>query len=167
MRYYSNHVYCTKSHRGGSYRSRHMVSIEEYLGDTDDIDPDWLTLIQMDDVVDTEKQARDALRGFNFPSEDYVTSCPSLKPEVIAWINENIKPPNSPVDLKNDQWGWAMGNDSYRIGASINLNLWFYRRSDAMAFIRKWSVHKKPTSYFNYFSGYRWTLGADGKIIKG
>jgi hypothetical protein len=149
-----------------------MVSIEKYINDSEDvgkhgINPDWIALIDVIDQIDTEKYERYKARGKDYPPKEFVAECPTLKPEVLAWLHENIKPPKSPADLKEDQWGWAMGNPSYRIRGMIGLNLWFYRRSDAMAFIRTWSVYKKPTSYFNYFSGYRWTLGKNGKIKKG
>lgn len=165
MHYHSNVMYCTQSHwTDEMYESAHYVRIPKYVpGGSLELDPDWKTLIDVIDVMDTEKQARYLEQGLNYVSAVFKTQCPSLKPEVLAWITDIVTPPKSPADYKFDQWGWAMGSDSFRLHNPTQFELWFYRRSDAMAFIRKWSIHKKPTSYFNYFSGHRWELDANGK----
>lgn len=169
MHYHSNHMYCTECHwNGEQYWSRHHVTFDRSNSVGDDgvlvPNPDWDRLIEEPELLDSEKRDRQRARGLSYPDEDYLAPCPTLKPEILEWLRIHVRPPASPSDLKGDPWGWAMGNPSYRMRGFHSFALWFYRRKDAMAFIREWSVHKKPTSYFNYFSGHRWTLDpATGK----
>jgi len=89
---------------------------------------------------------------------------PQLKPEVIDWLNENVN--DDPKPYNQCAKGWCMGNDGYRASDShSNLCLFFYRRSDAMAFVKQWSVHKKPTTYLNYFKDIRKEL-IGGKLVQ-
>jgi hypothetical protein len=73
---------------------------------------------------------------------------PNLAPKVIEWLNENVL--DSSSDKKQPQ-GWAIGNEDYRANSHNSITLWFIRRGDAMKFIKEWSVHKKPTTFLNYF----------------
>ena len=85
---------------------------------------------------------------------------PSLKKEVVDWLNENIK---DNLKDKDQPQGWCVGNDSYRSTSHCQLNLWFYRRGDAMKFIKVWSSHQKPTTYLDYFKDIYKEL-VDGKL---
>jgi len=83
-------------------------------------------------------------------NQDTVT----LKPEVIDWLNENIQDKidtdeNTPV---NERKGWCIGNDEYNSHKSYEINVLFARQKDALKFIDKWSIYKKPTFYFDYFN---------------
>lgn len=64
-----------------------------------------------------------------------------LKPEVFKWLEENVKNQNK---LK----GWCCGNDEYNQGYG-DFSLFFYRRKDAINFIKTWSIYKKPTQTYN------------------
>ena len=86
--------------------------------------------------------------------------CPTLKPEVVEWLNENINP------QKNGAPGWAMGNDEYRSACRYRLTLWFIRHSDARKFIKHWSSFGKATSYFNYFKDPIINLELDTETMK-
>jgi hypothetical protein len=73
---------------------------------------------------------------------------PTLKPEVMQWLADNT--PN--VDGEK---GWCVGNDEYRKADSISLCVFFKKRNDAMKFIKRWSIHKNPVNYLNYFKDVR------------
>ena len=93
----------------------------------------------------------------------YMRSLPCLKQEIIDWLDENVQDNNSRY-TESDK-SWCMGNDEYRSHDHSSVTLFFYRRSDAMKFIKRWSVHKKPTTYLNYFKDdYRELV--NGKLIK-
>jgi hypothetical protein len=65
-----------------------------------------------------------------------------LKPEVYDWLINNIK------DEKPGLKGWCCGNNEYNSNGE-GFSLFFYRRKDAKAFIKTWSVHKKATETYN------------------
>ena len=84
--------------------------------------------------------------------ETYFDLVPTLKPEIIDWLNENIKDEKNPEsDEIQDKKGWCIGNDSYR-GQANDITIFFKRELDALRFIREWSVFKEPVFYFDYFS---------------
>lgn len=89
---------------------------------------------------------------------------PCLKPEVIEWLNENVKDSTDKA-MKHQPQGWAIGTDEYRLNGSSDLAIWFLRRRDAMKFIKHWSTFKKPTSYYNAFHYDKRKL-IDGKLVK-
>lgn len=89
-----------------------------------------------------------------------MVDCPTLKPEVIEWLNENIKPD------KDGSPGWAIGNDDYRASCSYRLTLWFIRHPDAKKFIKQWSSFGKATSYFDYFKDPIINLVLDTETMK-
>lgn len=51
--------------------------------------------------------------------------------------------------------GYAVGTDNYNKNVGEGFSLWFYRRSDAMKFIKTWSQYRIPTTYFDYFRDIR------------
>lgn len=65
-----------------------------------------------------------------------------LNDDVINWLHKNIK------DQLDGTKGWCVGNDEYN-SRDLDFSIWFYRRKDALAFIRQWSVYKKPTGSYN------------------
>ena len=90
---------------------------------------------------------------------------PCLKPEVIDWLEAFIPDAPNP-GYNNCTKAWCMGNDEYRSGGRFGeFSLWFYRKRDAMEFVKFWSVHKKCTTYFDYFNETRKEL-INGKLTK-
>jgi hypothetical protein len=146
-------------------------------------DEDWNTLIEFEedvwcqDVYDrhmarfaTDEHKNDSKTDPEF-DERYakldatVWRLPCLKQEVIDWLNENVADDPKPYDDQVAN-GWCMGNDSYRgKGSLMDVSLFFYRRRDALAFVKRWSVHKKCTTYFDYFKEIRKEL-IDGKLVR-
>ena len=59
-----------------------------------------------------------------------------------------LRDKNTPLE---DKKGWAIGNDAYRLTDHSQLNIFFDRQIDALKFIRKFSIFKEPTNYFDYF----------------
>jgi hypothetical protein len=176
MHYHSNHCWCSQSNwNDEGYSARHTVDIQKHTGSTiDDIDPDWTSNVYITKEVD-ERRFENNKRSFAKLSKEYsddeirsfsLETVPNLNDEVVAWLNENV------ADVKRDDYGngtmkaWAMGNQEYRqSGYSMELAIWFQRKKDAMNFIKRWSVHKKPTTYCNYFKDDRRKL-IDGKLVK-
>lgn len=149
MHYHSNHMYCRKSNWGDKpYDCKHYVNIDMY-DEYPEENVDWKTIGYIKEE----------------PTEDgLVDEVPYLKDEVLDWLN------NLP-DLKRDYFkngtlaAWCIPNKESRILSSVEFAIFFGRRKDAMAFIKKFSVYKKPTSYCNYFKG-DWRTLVDGKLVK-
>jgi len=151
MHHHINHCWCSASnHDDGTFDSRNMVDINKLEYDADD----WDSLIEMTRVPSQERMDTIKRLSEQYPemydTEEKIAAhslveCPMLKPEVIEWLNENIKP------AKDGSPGWAIGNDEYRTVQSYNLTIWFIRHPDAQKFIKEWSSFGKATSYFDYF----------------
>lgn len=82
----------------------------------------------------------------------------------MKWLKANVE------DTKENGYkghkGWAVGTDAYNKNVSDGFTIWFYRRKDALNFIKTWSVHKKPTSYFDYFKDIRKELDFNSMTLK-
>jgi len=105
-----------------------------------------------------------SFKSYSEDKEDWVKMVEdtSLKPEVLVWLKENVP------DRKDDECtkGWCIGSDEYRRMDLISMTVFFHRRKDTMAFIRKWSQYKKPVRYVQYFTDVRKTLDLEtGKYI--
>jgi len=153
MHFHQNHCWCSKSHWDGEvFDCSYMVGIDKFSRqDYKTEQEDWHNLVEMKRMEVEDVFLR-------------IKNVPFLKQEVIDWLNENVKD-NQSSSCKGEK-GWCMGNDEYRsTGSSLELTLFFYRRSDAMKFIKRWSVHKKPTTYLNYFKDDYKEL-KDGKLVK-
>ena len=146
-----NHCWCRDSIWGGQYNCRVIVSLEQYAMREDVYarknSPDWDAIL-FELNSDTREETH------------------RLKPEVIQWLNENVKDVRE--DFKyNDttRKAWAVGSDKYNSTDSISFHLFFQRATDARKFIKRWSVHKNPVDYLNYFKDLRWKLDpATGKM---
>ena len=175
MRYFTNHSWCSESCWDNKcFNSEVIVSIKEFI-DTDRIscyknklqNPDWNNLIEIKkdcfdekaynnhlNFVETyKKNYKDEEITFSLTKSDFIKENRYLKQEVIDWLNENIKNKlgsnkNTPLE---DKKGWAIGNDAYRLTDHSQLNIFFDRQIDALKFIRKFSIFKEPTNYFDYF----------------
>lgn len=166
MHFHQNHCWCSSSNwTNEAYDARYMVSIEENIsyqhnrGDNEDGKSDWNSLVyEQDNVWCQEEYDAWVETAKEHPNDGYTedflkrvstkSGVPTLKPDVVDWLNENVK---DCASNKEQPQGWAMGNDSYRSKGCMDITIWFYRRRDAMKFIKEWSIHKKPTTYLNYF----------------
>jgi len=145
----------------------------------DIIDCDWETLTQKESFFDKErydieienklKRVREFAKGFTDKSdkekedilnvfredmkEVYQKSSVTLKPEVIIWLDKNVKDKlNTKItDPLEDRKAWAIGNLKYNSATSYQITIFFDRQLDALSFIKEWSIYKKPTYYFDYF----------------
>lgn len=141
-----NHCWCSDSNWGGQYNCRVIVSFERFAS-IEDIHkrkntPDWDKLI--------EECPYD--NGEEIPFRKYETR--RLKPEVIRWLNDNIKE----YDCDEHKQGWAVGSDKYNSNDCLGFAVFFQRATDARKFIKHWSSHKNPVDYLNYFRDLRWKL---------
>lgn len=148
-----NHCWCTDSNWGGLYACRVTVSLYRVPeGKTyyDPPCPDW-ALVEEHPYQSTAKTFnRETLR---------------LRADVAEWLAANVKDRKAPSDVEGGPKGWAVGSDEYNSTSGIHFTFFFHRRSDAMAFIKRWSVHKRPVNYLNYFTDRRFKLNpATGRM---
>ena len=184
MHFHQNHCYCQTSHWDNDwYDASYMVIIDMHDRNYDRtipldkqiVSPDWKAMIDINQVIDQDRLKFDKKffgkkkHAGKFTDQQLeemaMTDCPAPKPAVIDWLTTNIAPETAKRKNVNGK-GWAMGNDRYRSRQSHGeLTFWFYRRSDAMKFIKEWSVYTKPTTYLNYFKDDLRKL-IDGKLTK-
>jgi hypothetical protein len=179
MKYHTNHSWCnTSCWNNEQFDGKVMVIFSEHI-DTDSIseydhqisDPDFWKLTEKKSFFDEEElqqrikiekefaieenkvfdEAKYIERAKNWMTKESIT----LKPEVIQWLNKNIK--DKTIKNKDTQTpladlkGWAIGNDKYNSNQSHEIKVFFARQVDALKFIRKFSIFKLPTFYFDYF----------------
>jgi hypothetical protein len=184
MHFHQNHGFCQASHWDNEwYNSRYVVVMDMHDGNYDHtvppdeqlISPDWKAMISINKVIDQDRlyfdkkfysKKKHAGKFTDQQLEEMaMTDCPTPNAAVTDWLTANVALETAKRTNGNGK-GWAMGNDRYRTRQSYGqLTFWFYRRSDAMKFIKEWSVHKQPTSYCNYFKDDRRKL-IDGKLTK-
>lgn len=163
MDYLNNHVWCTSSIWSGDYYyCRHLVTLDSYSKTNDD----WTNIIdnKSESIPDQDMiKFLIKLEGYNDISELLVDNThpvkyiPNLKPNILQWLHDNIK------DRKDDEChkGWAVGSTDYRALNPYQFNIFFHRKKDAMAFIKKFSTYKKPTHITNYFADERFKLNIE------
>lgn len=173
MNYLQNHIWCSESNWGGvHYDCRHLVDLKDY-------EPhdrtDWSNIVDYTKFIYCDKDyakiymERMAERGIDFTqaeAEDMFTThrkIPTLKPEVFEWLEQNVKDRNGEGCVK----GWCIGSEEYRRTNTSDMCIFFHRRSDAMAFIRVFSVYKKPVHYCQYFSDVRKRLNLETMKYEG
>ena len=144
-----NHCWCRDCNWGGQYDCRVIVSIDRIAEGKTYYDPpmdDWTNLIEKH-----EYEWKDEV-GFLHHDTN------RLKPEIMQWLTDNIK------DRKLLKWemkrgenpkGWAVGTDLYNARDQLSFSVFFERTGDALKFIKRWSVYKKPVDYLNYFRDVR------------
>jgi hypothetical protein len=164
------------------FAATYMVSIKKWPNydvklplNQQTISPDWLAVIDEVTFLSQTEYNRNA-EVFRLMAERgsavdvteeqlqsmSLRSAPEPRAEVLAWLEANV----ANVKDADQPQGWCMGNRDYRYGGAVGeLTFWFRRRRDAMAFIRRWSEHGKPTSYLNYFKDDYREL-RDGKLTK-
>jgi hypothetical protein len=136
MHLHENHSWCSNSHWDGElYDCRYIVCIDKYNRVSDAEESDFLNLVETYSFV-----IDDEVFGNSFKS----ILC--LRSEVFNWLLCNIP------DCRSKK-GWCIGDDRYRSTSSVVLRIFFDRKRDALSFIREWSEHKKPTTYYNHFRG--------------
>ena len=124
MNHYTGFYFCTRSNwDNNTFFVRNLVSIEYKTEDFNNL------LVKIPYVSDDK-----------FNTWGY---CYQLKPEVFDWLEANVK--NENKKLK----GWCCGNNDYNSQICEYFSLFFYRRKDALNFIKTWSIHKKPTKTYN------------------
>lgn len=139
-----NHICCRESIWGGIYGCRVLVTIDmcaEDKGYYDPHEPDWLNLLEK--------------HPFDNSAEPFMYNHTTLrlKPEVMKWLEDNIK---DVIDRKGTvEKGWAVGTDKYNSIDRLSFSVFFQRQPDAMKFIKRWSSYKKPVDYLNYFKDIR------------
>lgn len=139
-----NHCWCSDSIWGGHYDCSVIVTlnmVQEGKNYHDEHDPDWTALL--DEVPFKSKK-----EPFRFDTR-------RLKPEVAAWLEANVKDRKVCSYTDGGVKAWAVGTDAYNAANTISFSLFFERRRDAMAFIKRWSAHKQPIHYLNYFTDVR------------
>ncbi len=87
-----------------------------------------------------------------------------FKDEVISWLHQNV--PDVKVKKHSRHYGWCVGSDDYQQLNSSSITVWFARKKDALSFIEKFSIYKKPTTYFDYFKDIRKELNLKTLILK-
>lgn len=123
MTHYTGYYFCTRSNWDDNFFDvPNLVSIER---DSEDFD----NLIEKKSINPNDKY--NSWKTYS-----------ALKPEVFSWLENNVK---NNKDLK----GWCCGNKDYNSDTYEGFSLFFYRRKDALNFIKTWSFFKKPTETYN------------------
>lgn len=137
-----NHCWCSDSIWGGSYDCRVIVSWDmerDWGAHPPKCHPDW-ALVEEHPFTPAEPD-----RFFGHPTTH------RLRADVYQWLTDNVK---DRAD-KEQPKGWAVGSDTYNAPQLCRFSLFFHRRRDAMAFVKHWSIHKRPVHYLNYFTDVR------------
>ena len=179
MDYYQNWTWCRESNWDGkTFDSRHSVSFGKYVKyEIDDICPDWEAVTTSKMIISPKEleqnhkmNARWKKEKGEFLWKDQESleeaskrTVPVLRDYVIDWLHANVRH-SSDAKMRHQPQGWAFGSEEYRLTDSIRFTIWFLRRRDALNFIKRWSIHKKPTSYYNSFTGDNREL-VDGKLV--
>ena len=134
MNYFKNHCWCSDSNWGGHYDCQIILSIKMILDggtyhDKSTHNSEWNDLLLNDGKT--------------------------LKPEVIKWLEENIKDCKDRRNPKAMVKGWCIGSQKYIDRNTLDFNIFMQRRTDAMKFAKRWSKNGTFDSYFNYFTQVR------------
>lgn len=148
MDYTTNHCWCFDSHWDGEhYNCRHVVGLSKF----GEYETDWVKLI--------DEKAENVIwesASESFGREIY-RDVPNFNRDVLEWLEENVKDCVGGLEIK----GWCVGSAEYRLLNPTQLSVFFQRRKDAMAFIKKFSVYKKPIIYHHYFNDVRKKLNLE------
>lgn len=173
MTYHTNHSWCNESiwnenifdgevmvYFGKNIRT---YSIDGYKNKIEN--PDWKNLIHLDDFFNEKKYKEDIeerkkdMAELNkefiedpYHKERFIRTGKYLNPKVLEWLEENIKDKkdtNEKTPLE-ERKGWAIGTPAFNY-EQFEFTIFFARQLDALKFIRKFSIFKEPTQYFDYF----------------
>ncbi len=196
MTYHTNHCWCNESNWDNeSFDGEVMVYFGEIIG-TDSIckyenkikDPDFVNLtdnLKFFDEKYFDKEFDRYKKTFEKFAKEYSSNkiitaeiiedlkenskktTVILKPEIINWLNQNIKD-EKPLDGEQlslaERKGWCTGSNKYNSNESWEISLFFKRQVDALKFIREFSIFKSPTFYFDYFHDERREMKAENII---
>lgn len=131
---------------------------------------DWENLTEKHIGLDKEEYERrrkfDSFKDYSDEELKNIStvSYRKLKPEVLAWLEANVKDRRDSEQPK----GWCVGNDDYHMRGRYenSINVFFERRLDALAFIKEFSVYKKPTTYFDYFKEIKKELNLETNTLQ-
>lgn len=148
MDYYTNHCWCSSSNWDNDFFDcRHLVTISEEH-DGDDYDK-LVNTIELPDVDSYERhlkviEGNPEMHGV-LDQQHFTKPSKFLKNKVFAWLLANVK------DDKDGK-AWCVGSLEYcSNNYAKSYTIFFKRRRDAFAFVKRWSKYKKFTSQFNYF----------------
>ena len=148
MIHLTGYYYCKNScWEGKTYDSRNMVVIEMYPDNLSDDDfnntvkqKQYFNQEYFDDLI-----TRDHLVNEPKIARIYATKLVRvLEDKVLKWLQDNIED-----NAKDKKKGWAVGNNRYNKEGDSDFCLWFYRRKDAVKFIKTWSKYGKATQTYN------------------
>lgn len=169
MEYLKNHCWCNSSHWDNkNYDCQIIVSLKSYK---EEYKEDWSNLIIKEEYFDREEannfistlkeEHKTSKKGYTKKYYDDLHNIvgkkkiAALKPEVMQWLEDNVP------DFKNEK-GWCIGSKEYRANDSASsFSIFFQRRRDALAFIKRWSKWKKPIHYCQYFTDVRKKLNLE------
>lgn len=161
-------MFCTDSNWGGDFWTRYMVCLDtlkkvdvedckNLLETKEGFDEErWQIYCSMTEEKNWSKEELESRR--EWCKKEFKV----LKPEVIEWLKDNVA---DNLKDKDQPKGWCIGSDAYQMRDGHSVNIWFYRRKDALNFIRTFSVHKKPTTYFDYFKEIRKELNLKKNVL--
>jgi hypothetical protein len=147
MKLYIGYYYCTESNWDDKlFDTSYLVSIEQY--DKKDLINNKIDFLNPKAFSDDFKNVIDV--KFLYP-DDKIYSWKTffqLKPEVFSWLEQNV------TNKKHNKKAWCCGNKEYNSDnpVSQDFDLFFYRKKDALNFIKTWSILKKPTLVYNQFT---------------
>ena len=168
MKFYSGNYYCSRSNWNGEiFDCRNLVSIETF--EKHKYNPygnnDSKNLLVTREIFDEDR--------YNFTLEYYgkekaedikefcVKKTYDLKISVRKWLNETVK------DDQDGNKGWCIGDDMYNTETSEGFSMFFYRRKDALLFIKTFSEYGKPTETFSQHTYVKKKLDLDTmKLVK-
>lgn len=147
MDYSQNHMFCFSNNWDNKeYWCTNCVSLSKYhVLDKEDFDNITCKKIFTSELL--YKEFKDMYK--DTLTEDQLLSMATveiidLKDNVKQWLNNNVKPHKT-------KHAWCYGSDEYRTLYKQGINIFFNRKCDALAFIKAWSVYKKPVKYYNSF----------------
>ena len=144
----TGYYFCTKSNWNNSnYDSGNLVSINRFKDEDYNTD-DFNNLTHEVDFFNKSKfeslrKEGDNKKGIKIFKRMCEIETRRLNEDVLMWLNNNVED-----NSKDNEKGWCIGNDEYNSHGN-DFSIWFYRRRDALNFIKTWSTYKKPTGSYN------------------
>ena len=163
MNYLQNHIWCSSSIWDGKhYDCRHLVSISAYK----DYDVDnWKNVIEPNADMVINESSYNILKNIkekcpNYDEDAFLEASRrpvlGLKPHVLQWLHTNVEDrPQQKTSEGESLKGWCIGSPKYRGINESAFTVFFYRKKDAMKFIKEFSEYKKPVIYCQKFSDVR------------